>query len=181
MSTEAVHPESLDWSNQSPCYSGGCQCGAIRYAIYSCSFAQPVEICHCRMCQKALGAAFGVFVCFKMEDFRWTRGIPSSFQSSSMASRVFCSHCGTPLAYKLNYEPLIQLLLGSFDRPQQFGKPEVQIGIESCMGEWAKVKDVKVEKTTEEADGLNTSKIINYQHPDYDTPEWPIDILTAKI
>ena len=33
--------------------TGGCQCGAVRYELYS----EPTEpsICHCRMCQKAFG------------------------------------------------------------------------------------------------------------------------------
>ena len=37
-------------------HSGGCQCGAVRYALY----AEPYDthICHCRMCQKAFGAYY---------------------------------------------------------------------------------------------------------------------------
>ena len=34
--------------NRTPALTGGCQCGAVRYALY----AVPPEpsICHCRMC-----------------------------------------------------------------------------------------------------------------------------------
>ncbi len=37
-------------------HSGGCQCGAVRYALY----AEPYDthICHCRMSQKAFGAFY---------------------------------------------------------------------------------------------------------------------------
>ena len=36
--------------------TGGCQCGAVRYALH----AVPTNphICHCRMCQKAFGSFF---------------------------------------------------------------------------------------------------------------------------
>ena len=36
--------------------TGGCQCGAVRYAL----LAAPSEphLCHCRMCQKAFGSYF---------------------------------------------------------------------------------------------------------------------------
>ena len=39
-----------------PVLTGGCQCGAVRYALY----AKPdrAGICHCRMCQKAVGGPF---------------------------------------------------------------------------------------------------------------------------
>ena len=36
--------------------TGGCQCGAVRYALLE----EPTgaHICHCRMCQKAFGSFF---------------------------------------------------------------------------------------------------------------------------
>ena len=38
--------------NRQPVATGGCQCGAVRYALY----AMPEgSVCHCRMCQKAVG------------------------------------------------------------------------------------------------------------------------------
>ena len=40
-----------------PVMTGGCQCGAVRYALN----AQPEgSFCHCRMCQRASGGPFGV-------------------------------------------------------------------------------------------------------------------------
>jgi hypothetical protein len=41
-------------ATRKPVYTGGCQCGAVRYALYS----EPTNphVCHCRMCQKAFGS-----------------------------------------------------------------------------------------------------------------------------
>jgi hypothetical protein len=57
-----------------PVLTGGCQCGAVRFALS----AVPVKIsiCHCRMCQKASGAPFASFADIPNEHFAWTRGKP---------------------------------------------------------------------------------------------------------
>jgi hypothetical protein len=75
--------------------TGGCQCGAVRYALY----ARPegAHICHCRMCQKAVGGPFAALAPVRLADFAWTRGTPDTFLSSSVAARDFCAACGTPL------------------------------------------------------------------------------------
>jgi hypothetical protein len=49
--------------------SGGCQCGAVRYCAEG--FKRP-SICHCRMCQKAVGGPFAALVV--VENLSWTRG-----------------------------------------------------------------------------------------------------------
>ncbi len=36
-------------------FTGGCQCGAVRFACESLGRA---SLCHCRMCQKAFGSYF---------------------------------------------------------------------------------------------------------------------------
>jgi hypothetical protein len=84
-------------------HSGGCQCGAVRYAL----FAHPerTHICHCRMCQKAVGGPFAAFAPVRLADFAWTRGTPAAFLSSSMAARDYCKDCGTPLTFRYLYYP----------------------------------------------------------------------------
>jgi len=79
-----------------PILTGGCQCGAIRFAVSALPVR--VSICHCRMCQKASGAPFASFADIDHESFTWTRGKPAAFRSSSIAERDFCRDCGTPSA-----------------------------------------------------------------------------------
>lgn len=149
-----------------PLHTGGCQCGSIRYAIFAAP-SESVTICHCRMCQKALGSPFGAFVAVNLTDFKWTRGSGTSFQSSSLAARLFCAQCGTSLAYQAKQRPCIDICLGSFDQPQQFGKPQLQMGLESCLGEWTLIQDVD-RKTTDE---IIKDTVVSYQHPDKKTNE----------
>ena len=51
---------------------GSCLCGQVRYEIRS--EVKAVAHCHCRMCQKAHGAAFGSYGSVPLEDFEITRG-----------------------------------------------------------------------------------------------------------
>ena len=94
-----------------PVLTGGCQCGAIRFALS----APPVKIsiCHCRMCQKASGSPFASFAEILNEDFAWTRGKPSAFRSSTLAERDFCPSCGTPLSFRRVDGPKIEIMIGA--------------------------------------------------------------------
>src|SRR3954449_1008855 len=98
-----------------PVFTGGCQCGAVRFAVSA--VPTQVSICHCRMCQKASGAPFASLADIPIEHFSWTRGKPAAFASSSIAERDFCSACGTPLSYRLIGGTKIEIMTGAFDRP----------------------------------------------------------------
>ena len=101
-----------------PVLTGGCQCGAIRYALYT----QPdrAGICHCRMCQKAVGSPFNTWANVRVENFAWTRGRPATFRSSSAAGRGFCPRCGTPLCFAYVKRPEVDQ---HFDRqPRHSGR-----------------------------------------------------------
>ena len=59
-----------------PAMTGGCQCGAVRYALYE----PPIStVCHCRMCQKAVGGPFAALLKLPLARFAWTRGEPAKF------------------------------------------------------------------------------------------------------
>ena len=75
--------------------TGGCQCGAVRYALHE----QPSgsHICHCRMCQKAFGSFFAPLTGVARDKFEVTRGAIAFFRSSDQVDRGFCAQCGTPI------------------------------------------------------------------------------------
>jgi hypothetical protein len=79
--------------------TGGCQCGAVRYALAAMPTAP--SICHCRMCQKAFGSYFAPLAGVRLAEIAWTRGALATFRSSDKVERGFCRDCGTPLTYRV--------------------------------------------------------------------------------
>lgn len=80
--------------------AGACQCGLVRFQVTLPS--KWAAHCHCRMCQRAHGAAFvtwfGVDSGAALIDdpqrvLRW-------YPSSTGAERGFCSRCGSPLFFR---------------------------------------------------------------------------------
>lgn len=114
---------------KTPVAMGGCQCGNIRYALYVAP--EKSHVCHCRMCQRASGNVFAALVGAPKADFAWTKGEPGVFASSSVATRAFCSDCGTPLSFSYNLpEARFYVTIGSLDDPN-VAPIERQFGIES--------------------------------------------------
>jgi hypothetical protein len=153
--------------------SGGCQCGAVRYAL-----TEPPSnphICHCRMCQKAFGSFFAPLAGVPMTAFEITRGKLSIFKSSDQTERGFCKDCGTPLTIHDVDSPRIAVALGSLDEPEKV-EPKAQYGIEGKLSWFAKLAALPGDKTTEADDPDLASRIAasNHQHPDHDTAAWPL-------
>ena len=128
-----------------PIATGGCQCGAVRYALYVAP--EKAHACHCRMCQRAVGGAFALLAGAPKGDFAWTRGEPGVFASSNLATRAFCRDCGTPLSFAYNLpEARYYVTIGSLDDPQ--GAPiERQYGIESRLS-WVRFCEGVPEEVT---------------------------------
>src|SRR5690606_8560991 len=94
-----------------------------------------VHVCHCRMCQKAVGGPFAVICPVLKSDFTVTRGAISWFHSSAVARRGFCRDCGTPLIFDYPDYPGSGVLAGSFDQPASV-PPVVQYGVASRVTWW---------------------------------------------
>ncbi|MEM9355388.1 MAG: GFA family protein [Pseudomonadota bacterium] len=119
-----------EFDQRTPLHTGGCQCGAVRFAFYAAPLR--VSLCHCRMCQRAVSGPFGILVECANSEFAWTKGTQKVFQSSSRAERGFCRDCGSPLSYRVIDSEIIELYLCAFDEPAQLA-PEYAVGDESKL------------------------------------------------
>ena len=152
--------------------TGGCQCGAIRFACDAPP--ENVHVCHCRMCQKAVGGPFAVICPTLKSRFRVTRGEIAWFQSSDLARRGFCRACGTPMIFDYPDFPAIGVLVGCFDTPSAV-PPMVQYGNESRVAWFGDLTDLPGTAPTYAVDPMGYLPRIaasNRQHPDHDTPHW---------
>ena len=77
-------------------HEGGCFCGALRFKI-----SGPPDWsshCHCRSCQRAVGAAYTTWIGAKAENFEIIKGKIANYTLEGV-ERGFCSNCGTSLTY----------------------------------------------------------------------------------
>ncbi|MDG2482266.1 MAG: GFA family protein [Alphaproteobacteria bacterium] len=78
---------------------GRCLCGSLTWEIS----AEPFYAfnCHCKMCQKAHGTAFGTYWFVKPEQFHWTSDTDTLVQygSSKELLRSSCDTCGSVVPY----------------------------------------------------------------------------------
>jgi hypothetical protein len=145
---------------RTPVLTGGCQCGAVRYALY----AEPdVGICHCRMCQKATGGLFLASAGVPRAQFAWTRGQPAVFRSSSIAERGYCRDCGTPLFFRYLAKDKIDLPIGCLDETAA-AKPASQVGVESRVPWWRELFDLPGSTTQDNPPPGGLDAVASYQH-----------------
>jgi hypothetical protein len=92
---------------------GGCACGAVRFVVT----ARPrrVSLCHCMTCRRVHGSAFGSYAMFARSAVQFS-GPVKAWQSSSEASRYFCSVCGSVAFMEYPAKDEIDVPLGGFDR-----------------------------------------------------------------
>jgi hypothetical protein len=147
-------------------WSGGCQCGAVRFRVEG--ELGRASLCHCRMCQKALGGPFGPFVSVPIDQITWTRGERARFASSNKVFRGFCAACGTPLTFEWSAD-VIDLTFYSFDRADEI-TPVVQLEAEAAAPWVRHIADLpkRDPKTEPHLVGYYASVVSN-QHPDHDT------------
>lgn len=152
--------------------TGGCQCGAVRYALHA-ALGRP-SICHCRMCQKAFGSFFAPLVGVAVAAFELTRGELAIFKSSDAVERGFCRDCGTPLSFHYVGTGVIDVSIGSLDDPAM-AKPAIQFGLEGRLP-WLDQLGALPGRRTDEAESADRLALIertDHQHPDHDTDVWP--------
>jgi hypothetical protein len=149
--------------------TGGCQCGAVRYALTGPP--QAASVCHCRMCQKASGGPLMAFTRVRKSELSFLRGVPATFRSSTLVERGFCPACGTPLTYDLLEGPNISVTINSLDDPQAV-TPTMRYCASGAPDWFDTILALPVEEEffTQRQKG----RFVSHQHPDEDgTPAAP--------
>ncbi len=119
-------------------YQGGCLCGCVRYTLRGAP--EWSAHCHCRSCQKALGAAFATWVGVKTKNFQITKGQLAICKSSPGVERGFCNKCGSSLTYVGNQWPgQVSILAPTLDNPA-IAVPTVHVYVENQLP-WVKLAD----------------------------------------
>ena len=148
--------------------TGGCQCGAIRFAVSSP--LKDTSICHCLMCQKAFGNLYAPLVGTKGTDFKWTRGDPKRWRSSNHVLRGFCENCGTRLTYEA--DDGLAIAIGAFDDPSAL-QPIVAYGAEGKIAYVDDLANLPNRDTMEDIESAPfLATVVNYQHPYHETDDW---------
>ena len=99
--------------------TGSCFCGAIAAELQG----EPFWICydHDDDCRRATGAPLNLWVGYRPDQFRLTRGTPKSFSKTRGVVRSFCPDCGTSIAYRdEGLADELYLAIGFFDKPERF-------------------------------------------------------------
>ena len=98
-------------------YSGSCLCGDVKFTVTG--FRSPVGHCHCSMCRKFHGAAFGTLM--SVSNLVWKSGEDNlkDYVAPNGTIRTFCSNCGSSLGFRGQGVPLVdvELAAASFDEP----------------------------------------------------------------
>ena len=95
--------------------TGGCLCGAVRYAVKGP--LRNVVNCHCSMCQKLHGA-FGAHSKARKADLSITRSDGLAwYKTSDVARRGFCRECGSSLFWEPFELEATGIIAGSLDGP----------------------------------------------------------------
>lgn len=122
---------------------GSCACGGIAYELSD--NLSLVNNCHCSICRKVHGAAFGTYGHGKAENFCWLQGedLITSYQSSPQNLRNFCQVCGSNVPTVSPQTNHVRIPIGTLDDDPEI-KPEINIFIDS-KAPWFEITDSLVQ------------------------------------
>jgi hypothetical protein len=121
-------------------WDGSCLCGRVKYQI---DVAPRVTVaCHCSMCRKLTGSAFGTWSLVPKESFRFRSGqeLVTEVASSEHGQRLFCRQCGATLGSLTSRRPaFMHVAAGTFD-----GAPPLRIALHAytaSKASWYEIAD----------------------------------------
>lgn len=120
-------------------YTGGCQCGQVRYELT----AEPKRLvaCHCRECQRQSGSAFGMSMLVKADSLTVT-GETKAFtrvaDSGNDNTGHFCPNCGVRIYQVPKFAAgMLVLKPGTLDDTRWL-RPDYFVWMKSAQG-WVPV------------------------------------------
>lgn len=117
-------------------YTGGCACGAIRYAIDDTPAMQ--HHCQCRDCQRRSGTGHSSYLTFPDRAKVALTGKASTWRrtgdSGSEMTHAFCPVCGTPVYLTFAAAPdAFAVHAGSLDEPERFAPDQVTYAVRALQ------------------------------------------------
>jgi len=113
--------------------TGRCSCEAVRYEVAG----EPLftHACHCTMCQRRSGGAFGLSMLIEPEQLRITQGELTPFEiradSGNLKVNYFCARCGTMIYNMAPARPgIVVLRPGTLDDTSRV-RPQAHIWMKS--------------------------------------------------
>ena len=122
-------------------YTGGCQCGSVRYVVTM----EPIRVlaCHCKECQRQSGSAFAMSMVLKKDSLTIsgrTKQFTRIADSGSEVTGVFCPECGVRIYHALPSVPdILALKPGTLDETGWL-RPSSFIWMRSAQG-WVPVPE----------------------------------------
>jgi hypothetical protein len=115
-----------------------CLCGEVAWEAEA-----PLDLithCHCSMCRKSHGAAFGTYGAARADGFRWERGREKvrQYESSPHFFRPFCPRCGS-VVVGAPHDGRVFMPLGCLD-DDPGGRPQAHIFVAS-KAVWHEIAD----------------------------------------
>jgi hypothetical protein len=122
-------------------YTGGCQCGSVRYVVTT----EPIRLlaCHCKECQRQSGSAFAMAMPVNKDSLTLT-GLTKQFtrmaDSGNEVTGVFCPECGVRIYHVLKSAPdVVSIKPGTLDDTRWL-RPDRFIWTKSAQG-WVPVPE----------------------------------------
>ena len=78
-------------------YTAACLCGGIQFELLAP--LKEINVCHCKQCQRAQGAAFAAISQVQCQDLKMVQGeaLLQEYYATPNKKRVFCRQCGSPI------------------------------------------------------------------------------------
>lgn len=98
---------------------GRCRCDGVRIA--SSGETHFSGYCHCDDCRRSNGAPIVAFAGFEKSQIQWDSKETLGEWRNGNFARLFCTHCGSPVAYTDDRAPeVVFFYTGFMAKPEQF-------------------------------------------------------------